>query len=806
MNPITEPWPRRLFFAGCLGPVLFTSLACAPQSAAQQATAVASKAQTGVVDVTATVAALVNNNVLTVPVSTALAGSDPARKIIKKLVVISSIDGRDTATAVVEGQTLKISAPPGKTLTIKKALYGDIRSPILDVTEKIKTAIADNHVSLPVDNGSLIGGADLGNPKINSLEVHYSVGGQPHSITLPDAETLNLPARGDGAGPLIIESATYGDPSGKLDASALLASSFAAAPVMKPPLPRPVLQITPVQPANFQKRGALYFADFGADSYGNLQITFPGDAPASTLLVRLGEKLNADGQIDRTPPGSVNFLQIPLVTRVGQRVYQLQIPAKPRHQNKAAVHTPPEIGEITPFRYVEIENSPVALDAANVRKLFVHTAFDDGASSFHSSDETLNAVWNLCKHTMKATTAFGVFIDGERERIPYEADAYINELSYLACDTNTAIGRATTEHLLANPTWPTEWSFHMPMLAEADYEATGDTTLASRNYEALKGKLMMDKTRSDGLLQAPAIVDWPVGERDGYNDGKTEGQQVGPDINTVANAFYYHALQKMVVLAQALKKDDDARLFQSKAAQVYQAFNAKLFDSAHGIYTDGEGSAHSSLHANMFPLAFGLVPAERQKTVADFVQSRGMACSVYGAQYLLEALYGAGKDDTALQLMTTHDERGWWHMIDLGSTMTLEAWDAKFKGNLTWNHAWGTAPANIIARFLVGVRPLSPGFGKILIAPRPGSLKSFEAKVPTARGPVSVNLQSGARLVVEVTLPPNTSARVSLPWKPAAPTKKPQVFMDKKLVVATTESGALVVEDVGAGHHTFEVQ
>ena len=34
-------------------------------------------------------------------------------------------------------------------------------------------------------------------------------------------------------------------------------------------------------------------------------------------------------------------------------------------------------------------------------------------------------------------------------------------------------------------------------------------------------------------------------------------------------------------------------------------------------------------------------------------------------------------------------------MIEVGSTMTLEAWDAKYKPNLTWNHAWGAAPANI---------------------------------------------------------------------------------------------------------------
>ncbi|RYF38869.1 MAG: hypothetical protein EOO38_24145, partial [Cytophagaceae bacterium] len=404
------------------------------------------------------------------------------------------------------------------------------------------------------------------------------------------------------------------------------------------------LQVTPIQPVKFEKRGSLYFADFGLDAYGNLQITLPKDTPTSQLTIRLGEKLDATGAIDRKPPGSVNYREITLATQPGKSVYQLQIPSSPRHKDAKAVRTPPKIGEVTVFRYAEVENAPADFDATAIRQLCVHTTFDDNASSFQSSDETLNAVWSLCKHTMKATTAFGVYIDGERERIPYEADAYINQLSHMACDANPEVTRSTVEYLLAHPTWPTEWSFHMPMMAAADYEMTGDITLSDRNYEALKKKLLMDKAREDGLLRALAIVDWPSAERDGYN--QVEGvnnpgaqQQVGPEINTVVNAFYYHTLRKMASIAQATKHEADSQLFQTKAKQVYNAFNATFFDQARGIYIDGEGSKHASLHANMFALAFDMVPPQHQQTVADFVLSRGMACSVYGSQYLLEALY-----------------------------------------------------------------------------------------------------------------------------------------------------------------------
>ncbi len=564
---------------------------------------------------------------------------------------------------------------------------------------------------------------------------------------------------------------------------------------------RPALLVSPVAPVRFETRGGVYFADFGSDAFGNLQVTFPGDVRAAKVTIRLGEKLGADGRIDRKPPGSVNYCEVVLMAQPG--LCRTRIPLKKGAQSGPnAVKEAAGIGNVTPFRYAEIEGSPVALDAGVVRQLCVHTAFDDGASAFTSSDPTLNAVWLLCKHTMKATTAFGVYIDGERERRPYEADAYINFLSHMACDFNPEVGRYTIEYLLAHPTWPTEWSLHMPMLVAAEYEATGDAALASRNYDALKGKLMMEKAREDGLLRASAIVDWPAGERDGYNGGVADPEQkqeVGPMINTVANAFYFRALKEMAVLARALRKEEDARTFDAKAAQVCERVNAILFDTKRGLYIDGEGSGHSSLHANMFPLAFGMVPAAREKRVTDFVQSRGMACSVYGAQYLLEALYKAGRDDAALQLLTSRGERSWWNMIAAGSTMTMEAWDMKLKPNATWNHSWGAAPANIIARYLVGVRPLTPGYGKILIAPRPGTLESFEGKVPTARGPVNVDFQK-ARGRYEIGVPEAIAARVSLP---RATFTGRQVLMDKKMAASSEDGDELTFEDVGPGRHVF---
>ena len=112
-----------------------------------------------------------------------------------------------------------------------------------------------------------------------------------------------------------------------------------------------------------------------------------------------------------------------------------------------------------------------------------------------------------------------------------------------------------------------------------------------------------------------------------------------------------------------------------------------------------------------------------------------MACSVYGAQYLLEGLYLSNEAQYALDLITdTKGDRTWWNMIEVGATMTLEAWDVKYKPNADWNHAWGTAPLNITTRYMWGIKPKTAGFKIAEIQPQLADLKYSNIKVPTMNG------------------------------------------------------------------------
>ena len=142
-------------------------------------------------------------------------------------------------------------------------------------------------------------------------------------------------------------------------------------------------------------------------------------------------------------------------------------------------------------------------------------------------------------------------------------------------------------------------------------------------------------------------------------------------------------------------------------------------------------------------------------------------------------------------------------MIRVGSTVTLEAWDHRYKSNLDWNHAWGAAPANIIPRLLIGVRPLDPGFGRILIQPRPGRLAYAEGRVPTIRGPVGVRVERDGDSVfrLRVDIPANTSARVLMPNLDGSGS---ETLLDGRAIQGRTVPGFVAVDPVGSGEHTLE--
>jgi alpha-L-rhamnosidase len=195
----------------------------------------------------------------------------------------------------------------------------------------------------------------------------------------------------------------------------------------------------------------------------------------------------------------------------------------------------------------------------------------------------------MCKYSQKATSFAGVYIDGDRERIPYEADAYLNQLSHYSVDNEYAIARRTIEYFMDFPTWPTEWQLHVALMFYQDYMYTGNTELIEKYYEPLKHKTLMELEVQEGLISTHSpkltgafmaklgfadttqrvrdIVDWPPAQKDtgwklpkDWPQGERDGFVFMP-VNTVINSFYYMNMVIMAEFARLLNKPEENLIF-----------------------------------------------------------------------------------------------------------------------------------------------------------------------------------------------------------------------------------------------------
>ncbi|MFI3290655.1 MAG: alpha-L-rhamnosidase C-terminal domain-containing protein [Opitutales bacterium] len=530
--------------------------------------------------------------------------------------------------------------------------------------------------------------------------------------------------------------------------------------------------------------GNLYFYDFAKAGFARLKITATTNKCNDTLIVRFGEVLKDDGRLNSNAGGSRRFREVKLKLIEGTHTYFIAIEKDARNASGDAILMPEYMGDVYPFRYCEIEGSAFV---DSLHRELVTYPFNNFACEFECSDKVLNDIWDFCKYSIEATSFAGYYVDGDRERIPYEADVYINQLSHYAVDAEYSLARRTQEYLLFRPTWPTEWILSSVLIAWKDYLYTGDSSFIEKYYDDLVNKTLIALTAENNLIctnrakftksikdsvhykaKTPMrdIVDWPHRGNFGMdknNSGETDGF-VFSDYNCVSNAYHNFALQIMANIASALGKGKDAKDFAQRASTHKKAFNELFFDKENGRYRDGINIEHSALHSNIFALNFGLVEEENVKSVTDFVESRKMSCSVYGSQHLLDAIYEGENARYGKELLTSTGDRSWTHAIyNVGTTISLEAWDNKYKPNQDWNHAWGAAPANIIVMRMMGLMPLSAGFYKFRIKPQLDDLEWAKLSYSTMRGKIDLEITNKENFEMKFKIPANTTAEIFVP-------------------------------------------
>ena len=299
------------------------------------------------------------------------------------------------------------------------------------------------------------------------------------------------------------------------------------------------------------------------------------------------------------------------------------------------------------------------------------------------------------------------------------------------------------------------------------------------------------------------------------------------------NAHVATAFSDLAALAARLGRADEHDKFAAAAHTVAGAIFARLGGAgaqcdppAAACVLDNLDRASSTVQSTLFPLSMDadLAPhAPSREAFLPFLRARyyhgdGVTAraSPWATGFMLKGLAAlalTGSNITGIAeaaefahaVLTSHGPHSWLGMVERhNATMTMEAWDAA-SGSGTMSHPWNAAPAYLIPRHLIGLRPLAPAFARVLVAPVVSpALASASLRLPTLRGTfeVNVSLAPAARATISLALPGNTLADVCLPAYAVAP--RVAVSVDGTATPAATRGGMACVNGVRPGRHVLE--
>ena len=300
------------------------------------------------------------------------------------------------------------------------------------------------------------------------------------------------------------------------------------------------------------------------------------------------------------------------------------------------------------------------------------------------------------------------------------------------------------------------WGDAITIIPWIIYERYGDTRLLEAHYDAMKAWVeYMRRLAPSHLYEREAYGDWVA--------------PVPSPSKPMGTAYYYRSTQLLARMAQVLGRTEDAKTYLDLSEKIAAAFHNAYFDEQTNWY---EGKTQ---HANLLPLHFEMVPQDRRQdvlaqVVADLIQrDYHLSTGFTGTACLLQGLAKGGHQDLAYTVATQRTYPSWGYMIDKGATTIWELWDGDQKGPEmnSYNHfALGTID-QWLYEHVAGIQadPTGPGFHKILIHPRPPKdLAWAEATHDSLYGPIhSTWHRTPEGLSLEVSIPPNTSAKVFVP-------------------------------------------
>jgi alpha-L-rhamnosidase len=479
------------------------------------------------------------------------------------------------------------------------------------------------------------------------------------------------------------------------------------------------------------------------------------------------------------------------------------------------------------FRYIQISSAPSEPDALRVRARVNHTAVPS-TGRFESASDLLDQLHANQRATVLANL-WGFPTDTPwRDRMGWTADAWLfldsAALNFGVQRLYSQWLRTYRESQSADGSLPViapavsilgasllndpSWSGTIVLDAWALYQHYGDAHVLTDNYEAMARWMDRMATAIAGtgnVYRGFSFGDWATPG----SDAKGATLFFPPEGSALtATADLYQEARTLARIAAVLGRSVDVTKYDALADQIKTAFNATFFDAAANTYRTNVAAGYRQT-SNLMPLAYGLVPTDREEAVyanlvAD-IRSRGdhLNTGAIGTKQLLPVLTEHGDGELAYTIATQTTYPSWGYWLAQGATSSWETWSHTGPGQ-SENHAFLGTFDDWLYTHLAGIQAAEPGYATVRIKPVvPTALAHASASVGTPRGDVaSAWRRSGGTLTLSVAIPGNTTAEVHVP---AGADDHVRVTGRRGVRLLRRENGYAVFA-AGSGRHVFKVR
>lgn len=446
------------------------------------------------------------------------------------------------------------------------------------------------------------------------------------------------------------------------------------------------------------------------------------------------------------------------------------------------------------FRRVEVVTRDVEMNSESLTVKVVHTDVPQ-TGHFECSNELFNKVNEAYLRTQKANFHGSISSDcPHRERLAYTGDAQVVvESSIFSFDMtefyrkwfddmedarNKNTGYVPHTAPFAGGGGGPAWGSAYVIMPWTYYCYYGDKTILEQHYQGMSQWVEYLSTRTDnrGIVVREEPNGWCLGDW-------CTPQNVEMPESLVNTAYYYHCASLMAKVADALGKKDDRASFIKLSEQIKSDFNAAFFNPATAHYWEGRQGA------DVFPLAFGLVPEENKKAVVAALTTHLQSIDhhfdtgILATPLLLQVLTDNGHVDLAYKLMDQRTEPGFGYLLNPNYSCLWERWDGKesrchpmfgsvvawfYKtlGGITLDTPTSASPASSLA---------AP---HIRISPHPvGGLTYCKTSYSSAYGIIRSDWRiNNGVFELTVEIPAHTTATVQLPCGQTTRITRPGIY------------------------------